>query len=153
MVQPLLPEYMTMGSDGMGTMGDMGMRVPPNSIPMVGGRGPFDSITMGGMFTILKVRPGITSYEDPGWYDHPKGSVAGRAAVDSLRRDGVSADGGSAPRAPRSKRAASPKAVTSTKKSGEASTAATVYSCVMHPDFTSPKPGRCPRCGMVLQRR
>jgi FtsP/CotA-like multicopper oxidase with cupredoxin domain len=42
MVQPLLPEYMTMGQNGMGDMGEMGMRVPPNSLPMVGGReGPF----------------------------------------------------------------------------------------------------------------
>lgn len=29
-----------------------------------------------GMFTVLKVREGITSYEDPGWYRHPGGSVA-----------------------------------------------------------------------------
>jgi hypothetical protein len=31
---------------------------------------------MGGMFTILKVRDGITSYEDPGWYKHPAGTLA-----------------------------------------------------------------------------
>jgi len=30
---------------------------------------------MGGMFTVLKVRAGITSYEDPGWYKYPAGSV------------------------------------------------------------------------------
>ncbi len=33
-------------------------------------------IEMGGMFTILKVREGITSYEDPGWYHHPEGTLA-----------------------------------------------------------------------------
>ena len=28
------------------------------------------------MFTVFKVRDGIESYEDPGWYDHPPGTVA-----------------------------------------------------------------------------
>ena len=55
-VQKVVPDYMTMGHKGMGDMGDMGMAVPENSIPMVGGKGQFDYITMGGMFTILKVR-------------------------------------------------------------------------------------------------
>ena len=27
-----------------------------------------------------------------------------------------------------------------------------VYSCPMHPDYTSSKPGRCPRCGMELRQ-
>jgi manganese oxidase len=86
----LLPGYMTMGQDGMGDMGDMGMPVPQNSIPMVGGKGPFDTITMGGMFTIVKVREGLTSYEvDPGWYKNPAGTVADLASVDELKRDGV----------------------------------------------------------------
>ena len=31
---------------------------------------------MGGMFTTLKVRDGIKTYEDPGWYKHPAGTVA-----------------------------------------------------------------------------
>ena len=87
----LLPGYMTMGTDGMGDMAEMGMKMPPNSIPMVGGKGPFDYITMGGMFTILKVREGITSYEDPGWYQHPEGTVASLADADALRRDGIEA--------------------------------------------------------------
>lgn len=33
-------------------------------------------IEMGGMFTVLKVREGITSYTDPGWYHNPPGTVA-----------------------------------------------------------------------------
>ena len=61
-------------------MGEMaatgGMPVPRNSIPMRGGEGPFGAIDMIGMFTVLKVREGITSYEDPGWYQHPPGTVA-----------------------------------------------------------------------------
>src|SRR5262245_25654252 len=27
-----------------------------------------------------------------------------------------------------------------------------VYSCPMHPDVTSKKPGKCPKCGMTLRR-
>ncbi len=88
-INPLLPAYMTMGDQGMADMGSMGMPVPPNSLPMVGGKGPFDEITMGGMFTILKVRPTLTSYDDPGWYQHPAGSVVTRATADDLARDGI----------------------------------------------------------------
>ena len=36
---------------------------------------------MGGMFTLLKVRDGITSYEDPGWYQNPAGTVASPVKV------------------------------------------------------------------------
>ena len=85
----LLPEYMTMGEAGMGGMGEMGMEVPKNSIPMRGGPGPFSYIDMGGMFTVLKVRHGLESYEDPGWYRHPSGTVAIKASSEELRRDGI----------------------------------------------------------------
>ena len=80
---------MTMGETGMGDMGEMGMAVPPNSIPMVGGQTPLGYITMGGMFTILKVRDGMQGYEDPGWYKHPPGTLAETASADELRRDGI----------------------------------------------------------------
>jgi len=89
-VQRLLPEYMTMGEAGMGGMEHMtAMGVPENSIPMLGGTGPFGHIDMGGMFTIIKVREGITSYVDPGWYRHPAGTVADRATAGELREDGI----------------------------------------------------------------
>ena len=68
-------------------MAEMGMPWPENSIPMVGARGPFDYITMGGMFTIVKVREGLADYEDPGWYEHPDGTVADLASSQELRRD------------------------------------------------------------------
>ena len=29
-------------------------------------------------------------------------------------------------------------------------TAATKYTCTMHPEVVSSKPGKCPKCGMVL---
>ena len=79
-IRRLLPGYMAMGESGMGDMGihvESGhMAVPKNSLPMVGAHGPFDYITMGGMFTILKVREQLKSYADPGWYEHPEGTVA-----------------------------------------------------------------------------
>ncbi len=90
-VRNLLPAYMMMGEHGMGEHGihvEAGhMPVPKNSIPMVGARGPFDYITMGGMFTLLKVREQLASYDDPGWYKHPPGTVADVASADELRRD------------------------------------------------------------------
>jgi hypothetical protein len=79
-----------MGHDGMGEHGAMGMPVPKNSIPMVGDNGPFGYITMGGMFTIVKVREGLADRsKDPGWYEHPKGTVASKALADELKRDGI----------------------------------------------------------------
>jgi hypothetical protein len=76
-IAKLVPDYMVMGDKG-GSMGDMEMPIPANTLPMMGGQGPFGGIEMGGMFTVVKVRkdqkPG--DYRDPGWYRHPAGSVA-----------------------------------------------------------------------------
>ena len=79
-VQNLLPDYMAMGESGMSEMATMNMPLPRNTLPMMTGKGPFGPLEMGGMFTVLKVRDGITSYDDPGWYQHPKGTVAWRVA-------------------------------------------------------------------------
>lgn len=73
-VRKVLPRYMAMGEHGMGNMMDMGR--PPNTLPMMAGKGPFGPVEMGGMFTIVKVRDGITSYADPGWYAQPAGTTA-----------------------------------------------------------------------------
>jgi manganese oxidase len=35
------------------------------------------------------VRKGITSYDDPGWYQHPIGTVASSASPEDLSRDGI----------------------------------------------------------------
>jgi hypothetical protein len=71
----LVPGYMSMGNTGMGDMTDMGK--PRNTLMMGAGEGPFGSIFMGGMFSILKIREGLRSYEeDPGWYQYPAGTVA-----------------------------------------------------------------------------
>jgi manganese oxidase len=71
-VRALLPGYMAMGETGMGDMGDMGH--PKNTLPMMSGDGPFGAIGMGGMFTVFKVREGLSNYEDPGWYKQPPGT-------------------------------------------------------------------------------
>lgn len=59
-------------------MGDMKMRLPENTLPMMDGKGPFGRMEMGGIFTVLKVREGLArgDYRDPGWYRHPAGTVA-----------------------------------------------------------------------------
>jgi len=88
-VSSLVPGYMTMGQTGMGDMAEMGMRAPRNSIPMVGGKGRYGIITMGGMFTILKVRDKLVSYDDPGDYVPPPGTLASLATAEDLRRDGI----------------------------------------------------------------
>ncbi|QOT81049.1 multicopper oxidase family protein [Cupriavidus basilensis] len=74
----LVPDYMAMGEAGMADMGGMEMPLPDNTLPMMTGQGPFGPIEMGGMFTVLKVRAGLgrNDYRDPGWYRHPKGTVA-----------------------------------------------------------------------------
>jgi manganese oxidase len=68
-IRKLLPGYMGMGETGMGGMMDMGR--PKNTLPMMAGTGLFGPVEMGGMFTVLKVRAGIKSYKDPGWYHSP----------------------------------------------------------------------------------
>jgi hypothetical protein len=85
----LLPGYMTMGETGMGDMGDMKMPVPPNSIPMVGGRGKYGTITMGGMFSIFKVRDHLDGYGDPGFYDAPDETQVALASKEELEQDGI----------------------------------------------------------------
>lgn len=34
-----------------------------------------------------------------------------------------------------------------------ASTTGVVYTCPMHPEVTSPKPGECPKCHMALEKK
>ncbi|HWJ76069.1 MAG: multicopper oxidase domain-containing protein [Bosea sp.] len=77
-VRKLVPEYMPMGSAGMADMGEMEMPLPDNTLPMMTGWGPFGAIEMGGMFSVVKVREGLAAndYKDPGWFNHPEGTVA-----------------------------------------------------------------------------
>lgn len=74
----LIPDYMVMGERGMADMAEMEMPLPDNTAPMMSGEGPFGPIGMGGMFTMLKVREDQPhgDYSDPGWYEHPPGTLA-----------------------------------------------------------------------------
>ena len=76
-INKLVPGYMVMGDKG-GSMGGMEMEIPENTLPMMTGTGPYGDIEMGGMFTMMKVRPGQKrgDYTDPGWYAAPKGTTA-----------------------------------------------------------------------------
>ena len=73
---------------GANKMMDMGikMKYPTNMSP-IGNPGPFGVIEMGGMFTVFKVRNNITSYVDPGWYQHPLGTVAEPVNIDAVPKD------------------------------------------------------------------
>ena len=77
-IKKLVPDYMVMGERGMADMTEMTMPLPDNTIPMMTGDGPYGSVEMGGMFSILKVRadqaPG--DYTDPGWFKNPVGKQA-----------------------------------------------------------------------------
>ncbi len=77
-IMKLIPDYMVMGERGMADMGEMEMPLPDNTLPMMTGTGPFGPLEMGGMFTVVKVREGLArdDYKDPGWYQHPPGTVA-----------------------------------------------------------------------------
>ena len=77
-IRKLQPAYMPMGSTGMGEMAVMAMPLPDNTIPMMTGWGPYGSLEMGGMFSVVKVREGISAgdYSDPGWYENPPGTQA-----------------------------------------------------------------------------
>jgi manganese oxidase len=95
-MQKFFPGYMTMGYRGMDDHGEHveagHMDVPRNSIPMVGSWGPHDYITMGGMFTILKVRERVVDYDrDPGWYENPPGTLSSEASKEEMRHDGIKA--------------------------------------------------------------
>ena len=77
-ITSLIPDYMVMSERGMADMAEMQMPLPDNTAPMMTGEGPFQSVEMGGMFSMLKVRrdqkPG--DYKDPGWYQQPPGTTA-----------------------------------------------------------------------------
>ncbi len=74
-IAALVPDYMSAGDmQGMSEP----MELPDNTLPMTGGAGPYGSIDMGGMFTVVKIRPDLApgDYRDPGWYRPPPHTVA-----------------------------------------------------------------------------
>ncbi|HEX4954236.1 MAG TPA: copper oxidase [Thermoanaerobaculia bacterium] len=77
-ISKLVKGYMAMGSTGMAEHARHAQHMPgpANTLPMMTGEGPFGPIEMGGMFTLVKVREGLESYADPGWYENPAGTLA-----------------------------------------------------------------------------
>jgi hypothetical protein len=57
---------------------EMEMPLPDDTAELMTGHGPFGFVGMGGTLSIVKMRvdqkPG--DYSDPGWYNHPLGTVA-----------------------------------------------------------------------------
>jgi len=88
-VRQLLPAYMSMGQNGMADMAKHNMQVPENSFPMGTVQLHYGKSITGGMFTLVKVREQLSSYEDPGWYQHPEGTRADVAQMDECLRDGI----------------------------------------------------------------
>ena len=142
-IQKLVPGYMAMGETGMHEHAKHAehMAMPENTIPMMGGEGPFGTVAMGGMFTIFKVRDKLTSYsnEEAGWYKNPPGTVA--YPVDSPPGSKVPKSPGPSQTSP---------AETPHEHQHEANPSAEVYTCPMHPEVLSDKAGECPKCGMDL---
>ena len=80
-IKQILPGYFAHGEGGMAEHAAHLPHVagPENTLPMMTGKGPFGNIEMGGMFTVIKIRDDLATYDkDPGWYPHPKGTVAYR---------------------------------------------------------------------------
>ena len=98
-INSLIPDYMSMGENGMAEMGEMEMPLPDNTLPMMTGQGQFGGVEMGGMFTTVKIRKGLAhnDYRDPGHYTHPAGTVAHEVEIEmppvERREQGPNNDG------------------------------------------------------------
>ncbi|MCS6948383.1 MAG: copper oxidase [Steroidobacteraceae bacterium] len=81
-----LPGYFSMGEAGMAEHQmhiEMGHHEgPENTLPMMGGKGPYGNVEMGGMFTVLKVRRTLQAGVDPGWYRPPRELIARKVSDD-----------------------------------------------------------------------
>lgn len=97
-IKQFFPDFMgLMNINGMGDMFemygtsemmDMGFKMKyPSNLSPIGSPGPFGVIEMGGMFTIFKVRDNLTSYADPGWYQHPPGTVAEAVNMNDMQHN------------------------------------------------------------------
>lgn len=80
-IDKLVDGYMAMGETGMAEMQEMQMDLPANTLPMMAGEGPYGTLEMGGMVTLLMVREGLDhdDYRNPGWYRQPPGTMAWKA--------------------------------------------------------------------------
>jgi hypothetical protein len=103
-ITKLIPDYMVMGERGMKDMTEMEMPLPDNTAPMMAGTGPFGAVGMGGMFSVVKVRKDLKpgDYRDPGWFQHPPGTVA-REWTGAVAAPAGQAQGGGSSMAPAAK--------------------------------------------------
>ena len=69
---------MVVGERGRADMTEMTMSLPNNTLPTMTGDGPYGTIEISEMFSMLKVSSDLTpdDYSDLGWYKHPKGHQA-----------------------------------------------------------------------------
>lgn len=88
-MQKLFPGFMAMGTKGMRDMTKTGKPIPPNSIPMLGYKGPFGQSVIGGMANIFRVREKTENYQDPGPYIFPQHTMAQPATQADLIRDKI----------------------------------------------------------------
>lgn len=88
-IKQLIPDYMTMGKNGMAGMVHMDMRIPVNTIPMLGLIAQYGRLLFGGMATMVKVREHAPTYEDPGWYNHPQATLASAASEEEMNTLGL----------------------------------------------------------------
>lgn len=88
----LLPAFAEDGAADMHTELGVGLEIPRNSAPMLGDIGAFGYITMGGMFTMLKIRDAVDGDQVEGFFENPAGTVAEPASAEALLRDGIDPD-------------------------------------------------------------
>ena len=86
-IRKISPGFLPMMRNGMAEHQehtDAGHQGPVNTAPMMAGQGQFGNLEMGGMFTVVKVRDDVLpgDFSDPGWYQHPAGTVARRISSD-----------------------------------------------------------------------
>ncbi len=80
-IKAILPGYFAHGEGGMAEHAEHLPHIqgPRNTLPMMTGIGPYGNIEMGGMFTVIKIRDNLPTYDkDPGWYRPPEGTAAYR---------------------------------------------------------------------------
>ncbi len=170
-VQKLVPDYMAMGETGMDDMMSMGMSGPENTLPMMGGDGPFGMVGMGGMFTTFKVHEDVPLFAnaaeytkrvnapgDLGWYKNAPGTVA--SSINKNAKAPKEKMGGMKGMQHDMKDMKGMEETKGIEKSTEANAgkmtqpaapaATKVYACPMG-HYTSDKPGKCPKCGMTLK--
>jgi len=104
--------------------------------------------------------PARSATLDPANPDGPEspplsGSLFATDSVASLQGESAHREASSGEEHAKHHHAAAPEhaahgATPAAQQPGESSDSAAVYTCPMHPEVTSPVPGKCPKCGMKL---